>query len=82
MFNNNNKFMEKFIKLFADLFDEVDSSMFTASTKFKELDEWSSLTALSTIAMIDEEYDVALKGDDIRNVETIEDLFNAIKDKQ
>jgi acyl carrier protein len=45
------------------------------------LDEWSSLIALSTIAMVDEVYDVALKGDDIRNAVTIEDLFNVIKDK-
>ncbi len=74
--------MEKFIKLFADLFDETDLSLFTKSTKFKELEEWSSLTALSTIAMIDEEYDVALKGDDIRNAVTIEDLFNAINNKK
>jgi acyl carrier protein len=74
--------MEKFLKLFTDLFDETDFSLFTVNTKFKELEEWSSLTALSTIAMIDEEYDVALKGDDIRNAVTIEDLFNTIKSKQ
>jgi acyl carrier protein len=45
------------------------------------LDEWSSLIALSVIAMADEEYDVALKGDDIRNATTVEDLFNLTKSK-
>lgn len=36
--------------------------------------------ALSIIAIVDDEYDVAIKGDDIRNSQTIEDLFNiAIK---
>ena len=54
---------------------------FTASTVFKDLDEWSSLIALSIIAMVDEEYDVALKGDDIRNATTIEDLFNVVQSK-
>jgi len=48
---------------------------------FKELDEWSSLIALSVIAMVDEEYDVTIKGDDIRNSDTVEDLFNAVKSK-
>ena len=46
-----------------------------------ELDEWSSLIALSIIAMVDEEYDVTLKGDDMRQAETIEELFNIVKGK-
>ena len=37
--------------------------------------------ALSVIAMVDEEYDVTIKGDDIRNSNTVEDLFNAVKSK-
>ena len=49
--------------------------------EFKNLDEWSSLIALSVIAMVDEEYDVTLKGDDVRNADTIEDLFNVVKNK-
>ena len=70
-----------FIQNFADQFDESDDVEFTASTVFKDLDEWSSLIALSIIAMVDEEYDVALKGDDIRNASTIEDLFNVVQSK-
>jgi acyl carrier protein len=37
--------------------------------------------ALSVIAMIDEEYDVAVKGDDIRSAETIQDLFNIVESR-
>ena len=51
------------------------------ATEFKALDEWSSLVALSIIAMVDEEYDVTIKGDDIRNSKTIEDLFNVVASK-
>ena len=50
--------IKEFIQNFADQFDDTDASVFTSETKFKELEEWSSLTALSVIAMIDEEYDV------------------------
>ena len=74
--------ISKFIELFAELYDETDTSMFTAETKFKELDEWSSLIALSVIAMIDEEYNVTIQGEDIRNAITIADLFNNVKAKQ
>lgn len=73
--------MNQFVENFAAQFDETDASVFTATTNFKELDEWSSLIALSLIAMVDEEYDVTLKGDDIRNAVTVEDLYNTVKSK-
>ncbi len=73
--------IKEFIEKFAAQFDDTDASAITASTAFKELDEWSSLIALSIIAMADEEYDVTLKGDDIRNATTVEDLFNTVKAK-
>ena len=73
--------LKDFIVNFANQFDDTDPSEIKAETVFKELDEWSSLIALSIIAMIDEEYDIAIKGDDIRNSHTVEDLFNAMKAK-
>lgn len=73
--------LNDFIEKFAEQFDDTDTSEFKAETEFKALDEWSSLSALSIIAMVDDEYDVTLKGDDIKNAETIEDLFNVVKSK-
>lgn len=73
--------IKDFIENFANQFDDTDASEFKAETKFKELDEWSSLVALSVIAMVDEEYDITIKGEDIRNSTTIEELFNAVKAK-
>ena len=71
--------LNQFVENFAAQFDDTDASVFTPATNFRELDEWSSLIALSIIAMVDEEYDVTLKGDDIRRAATIEDLFNTVK---
>lgn len=68
----------EFLANFAFQFDETDSNEFKADTVFKELDEWSSLLALSIIAMVDEEYDVRIKGDDIRAASTIEDLYHIV----
>lgn len=73
--------LKDFIENFAAQFDDTDASEIKAETEFKELDEWSSLIALSVIAMVDEEYDITIKGDDIRNASTVEDLFNAVKSK-
>ena len=74
--------LNEFITNFAEQFDETDTSEIKADTKFKELDEWSSLIALSIIAMVDEEYDVIIKGADIKDSTTVEDLFNVVKGKQ
>ena len=41
--------IENFIKLFAEQFDDTDLSVFTPETSYRELDEWSSLVALSVI---------------------------------
>ena len=69
----------EFIEYFADMFDETDPDTITATTQFKDLAEWSSLLALSVIAMIDEEYDVEFRGDDIRGSNTVEDLYNIVE---
>lgn len=73
--------IKEFIENFAAQFDDTDASVFTPETVFHELDEYSSLIALSLIAMVDEEYDVTLKGDDMRSAVTIQDLFNIVKGK-
>lgn len=73
--------INEFVEHFAEQFDETDMSVFTPETVFHELDEYSSLMALSIIAMINEEYDVTLKGDDMSAAVTIDDLFNIVKSK-
>ncbi len=74
--------IDEFLKNICELFEETDSKEFKPSTKFRDIEEWSSLLALSVIAMADEKYNVSLTGEDIRNSRTIEDIFNIVKSKQ
>lgn len=67
-----------FIDNFASQLDDTPVDQIKPDTVFRDLEEWSSLIALSIIAMADEEYGVTLKGDDIRNAKTIQDVFNRI----
>ena len=69
-----------FIQNFANQFDETDASEFQATTEFRQLDEWSSLSSLAIISMIDDEYDVVIN--DLRNCNTIEDLFAIVESKK
>lgn len=74
--------LQDFVLKFAEQFEETDNSTFTADTEFKNLDEWSSLMALSIIAMIDEEYEVGIKGEDIRSSSTVNDIFEIVKSRR
>lgn len=71
--------IKEFIENVQNQFEDTDPSMITAETEFKKLDEWSSLMALSLISMIDEEYDILLKGDDIKNASKVADLFDIVE---
>ena len=73
--------LNEFIKKFAEEFDETPMSDFTADTKYRQLDEWRSLSGLSIISMIDEEFDKQITGADLRSVLTIEELYNLVKSK-
>ena len=72
--------VQEFIQNFADLFDDTDVSILKLETKFRELDEWSSLAALSVMSMIDDEYDVQVTANEMRNANTIQDLINLIEE--
>ena len=73
--------IDEFVENFFSEFEETPREAFTPSTIFKELEEWNSLTALSIISMIDDQYDKTITGADLRKLDTIEDLFNFVCSK-
>ena len=75
------KTLEEFVALFAEQFDETDASEIQSGTVFHELDEWSSLTGMSVIAMAKTTYGKTITGKEIRECETVEDLYNLIASK-
>lgn len=70
-----------FLQHFTDMLDDTDAALITTDTIFRDLDEWDSLTALSLIAMVDDEYDVKLTGDEIKSSNSLNDIFEIIKNK-
>lgn len=74
--------INEFIQNVADQFNHTDASEIKPETVFKEMEEWSSLLALNVIAMVDEEYGVVLKGNDVIHAVTVEDLFNLVKSRR
>lgn len=73
--------INEFIEKFAEIFDDTDVATLSPETKFRELDEWSSLSALGVIALADEEFDVEISGNEMRQANTIQELFDLISNK-
>lgn len=73
--------MNEFIKHFAAQFDDTDLSEFTPETRYRDLDEWSSLNALAVLNMIGKKYQVVLRADEMRQTNTIQELFDLVNGK-
>jgi len=72
---------DKFISLFKETM-EAENEILTPETKFRALENWDSLRFLSVLAMLDEEYDVIIEGNDFQKLETIQDLIDEIKKRK
>lgn len=73
--------LNEFVANFAEQFDDTDASEITATTEFHDLDEWSSLTGMSVIALAKTQYGKAITGAELRACATVEDVFNLINNK-
>jgi len=69
---------EKFIKDFKEIL-EMENDEIQLSDRFREYEKWDSLAYLSLIAMIDEDYDIQIEGNEFKKLNTIQDLIDAIK---
>ena len=73
--------LDEFVKAFAAEFDDTPEETFKADTRYRELDEWGSLMALSIISMVDDEMNKRVTGADLRNCSTIEELYKLVESK-
>lgn len=73
--------LNDFVAKFAEQFDETDPSEIQATTKFHDLEEWGSLVALGVIAFVKTEYGKTVTGKEIRQCETVKDLYDVIDAK-
>lgn len=71
---------QKFIELFKEVLEAEDQEI-NLTDKFRDFDNWDSLTNLSLIAMIDDEYGVHIQHSDFKNLTTVTDLIETIKSK-
>lgn len=71
---------KQFIQNFADQFDDEPEGL-TLETKFRDIDGWTSIIALSEMAMCDEEYDVILSANEMENANCIADIYTIVNER-
>lgn len=71
--------IEEFLHVFNSLFHN-ESGLIKAESKFRDLEEWSSMQALIVIAAIDENFGVTIAERDFRDASTVADLHQLTLD--
>lgn len=67
--------LEKIAEILDLEVDEID-----VKANLEDIEEWDSVAILSFIAMMDEEFNKAVKGAEIREAKTVQDLFELMVD--
>ena len=58
---------------------ELDEGTLAPEMKLGEIEEYDSMTKLSLIVMVEEEFGRKLSGDDIKGFKTIQDILNVMQ---
>lgn len=72
---------EKFIELLKESFEIEDREVYL-DDHFRDYPEWDSLTQLTLIAMLDENYEVEIEMTDFNKLQTIGELIEEVKKRK
>lgn len=73
--------VEEFTKQLAAEFEDVDPNMVIPDTNYRDIKNWSSMYALIIIAFVDANFDVQLNADNLKNTQTVMDLYSVVCEK-
>lgn len=73
--------VNEFIALLEEEFEDIEKGSLTPDFNYREIENWGSMHALIIIALVDTEFDVSLSGSDLKNTETIQDLYDLVQQK-
>ena len=62
-------------------FEDIEQGTLNPSTDYRTIKGWSSMHSLIVIAFVDANFDVLLTGSDLKQTQTIEDLYDLINQK-
>jgi len=72
--------MQKKLELIANALD-VDKDLIVPEKVLEELEEWDSMGVISIISMLDKNYKVQLKADQIKDLKTVSDILEHMQER-
>lgn len=70
--------LNDFIELFRSELTGTDPLSLNAQTKFRDLEEWSSLMAIDVVSVLSQDVGKNVDYIELIHCETIEDIYNAV----
>jgi acyl carrier protein len=74
--------IEAFIENFVDSIEGLEPGSVEPDTVMRNLPQWDSLAVLTTVAMIDAEYEVLITTNELADQQTVGDLFKLVNSKK
>jgi acyl carrier protein len=71
-----------FIGKLQEQFIDADEITISMDTSFRELPTWDSLTGMSVLVMIQDEYNVDMTDRDLKSCNTIADIYDFVASKK
>ena len=68
---------EKFMEIFQETL-EIEEQEVKSEDKFRDYEEWDSLAILSLLAMINEEFEIIIKREELDKIITIGELYDYV----
>jgi len=65
---------QEFLLLIDELLEESPGTL-SGNERLEDLEMWDSMTALGFIALLDEQFNIIVSGDDLDNCKTVNDLI-------
>jgi acyl carrier protein len=73
--------LDEFTRLLEQEFDDMEPNSLMPETSYRDMPDFSSMHALIIIAFIDNQFDVLLTGQELKNTITVKDLYDLVVTK-
>ena len=74
--------INQFVHNFENAIWGIKPDSLTPDTRFREIEQWESLALLCLIAMINSEYGVQTGGAELKQCETLRDIFDLVASRK
>ncbi|GAB4285806.1 MAG: hypothetical protein Kow0068_20620 [Marinilabiliales bacterium] len=75
------KTIDHFIKIIEEEFEDIQPGKLKPESNFRDELEFTSVNALVMLSLINVEYDVTLSADELRQCNTVKDLYDIVMSK-